>query len=324
MLFTVAGIEVQPWVPPIVSFVISFFTSMGGVSGAFLLLPFQMSVLGYVNPSVSSTNQFYNIVAIPSGVWRYIREGRMVWPLTWVVIVGTLPGVFIGAIVRVQYLPDAKNFKLFAAAVLLYIGLRMARDLIKQMRAAKNAGGLTSAQAAEKRFQEQVARFREKAKASEEHGEKLAAVRVVRFTRTRIAYEFYGETYDVPTWGILSLSFIVGIVGGVYGIGGGAIIAPFFVSFFGLPVYTVAGAALMGTFITSVAGVAFYQALAPFYPTMSVAPDWLLGFLFGIGGMGGMYMGACCQKHIPARYIKWMLSVLIVFLALKYVRDFFG
>jgi uncharacterized membrane protein YfcA len=34
---------VQPWIPPLVAFVISFFTSMGGVSGAFLLLPFQMS-----------------------------------------------------------------------------------------------------------------------------------------------------------------------------------------------------------------------------------------------------------------------------------------
>jgi len=318
MLFQVAGIEVQPWVPPLVSLVISFFTSMGGVSGAFLLLPFQMSVLGYVNPSVSSTNQFYNIVAIPSGVWRFIKEGRMVWPLTWVVIVGTLPGVLIGAIVRVQYLPDAKNFKLFMACVLLYIGVRMARDLVRQMK-----GQIGGAKAAEQRFQEQVARFRELSKAREASGEKLAAVRVVRFSTTRIAYEFYGETYDVPTFGILSLSFIVGIIGGTYGIGGGAIIAPFFVSFFGLPVYTVAGAALMGTFITSVAGVAFYQFIAPFYPSMSIAPDWMLGFLFGIGGMAGMYLGARCQKHVPARYIKWMLSSLIIFLAVKYTLDSF-
>jgi len=318
MLFQVAGIEVQPWVPPLVSLVISFFTSMGGVSGAFLLLPFQMSVLGYVNPSVSSTNQFYNIVAIPSGVWRFIKEGRMVWPLTWVVIVGTLPGVLIGAIVRVQYLPDAKNFKLFMACVLLYIGVRMARDLVRQVK-----GQIGGAKAAEQRFQEQVARFRELSKAREASGEKLAAVRVVRFSTTRIAYEFYGETYDVPTFGILSLSFIVGIIGGTYGIGGGAIIAPFFVSFFGLPVYTVAGAALMGTFITSVAGVAFYQFIAPFYPSMSIAPDWMLGFLFGIGGMAGMYLGARCQKHVPARYIKWMLSSLIIFLAVKYTLDSF-
>jgi len=112
MYFPIAGIEVAPWLPPLVAFGISFFTSMGGVSGAFLILPFQMSFLGFTNPSVSSTNQLFNIVAIPSGVYRYIREGRMVWPLTWVVIIGTLPGVFIGAYVRVAYLPNPKNFNL--------------------------------------------------------------------------------------------------------------------------------------------------------------------------------------------------------------------
>ena len=119
MFFGAAGSEVALWIPPLVAFVVSFFTSMGGVSGAFLLLPFQMSFLGYTNPSVSATNQVFNIVAIPSGVYRYWREGRMVWPLTWVVIAGTLPGVFIGAFARVVWLPDPKHFKLFAAGVLL-------------------------------------------------------------------------------------------------------------------------------------------------------------------------------------------------------------
>ena len=67
MVFPIADIEVALWIPPLVAFVISFFTSMGGVSGAFLLLPFQMSFLGYTAPSVSATNQLFNIVAIPSG-----------------------------------------------------------------------------------------------------------------------------------------------------------------------------------------------------------------------------------------------------------------
>lgn len=311
MHFPVSGVDVSPWLPPLIACVVSFFTSMGGVSGAFLLLPFQMSVLGYTSPSVSSTNQLFNIVAIPSGVYRYIREGRMVWPLTWAVIVGTLPGVLIGAIVRVRYLPDAKHFKLFAAMVLLYIGARLVRDLTK-----KKAPGQDKA-AAERKFQELVRAHREKA-----GGAALAPVCVRAFSLSRICYEFYGETYEVSTLGILSLSAVVGVVGGVYGIGGGAIIAPFFVSFFRLPVYTVAGAALMGTFITSVAGVAFYQIIAPFYPAVSVAPDWSLGVLFGIGGMVGMYLGARCQKYVPARYIKWMLAGCILFLAAKYVRDF--
>jgi len=316
MFFETAGIEVAPWLPPLVAFVISFFTSMGGVSGAFLLLPFQMSFLGYTHPSVSATNQLFNIVAIPSGVYRYYREGRMVWPLTWVVVAGTLPGVFIGAFVRIAYLPDPEHFKLFAAGVLLYIGLRMVRDLLKKNSGDKSTG--------EKRFQELVRSYRRQTAGQESVQETLPAVCVTHFNRKRLGYTFYGERFDIPFWGIFMLSFVVGIVGGIYGIGGGAIIAPFFVTFFHLPVYTVAGAALMGTFVTSVAGVAFYQAIAPFYPNLSVAPDWLLGFLFGIGGMAGMYLGARCQKFIPAEVIKWMLAGIIVFTAAKYIAAFFG
>ena len=308
LYFSTAGIEISVWIPPLVAFVISFFTSMGGVSGAFLLLPFQMSFLGYTNPSVSATNQLFNIVAIPSGVYRYCKEGRMVWPLTWVVVAGTLPGVFVGAFVRVSYLPDPKAFKLFAAGVLLWIGGKMALDLLKKKSVDKAA--------AEKRFQELV-----------RHYEKTATyspVKVTHFNLRRLGYTFYGEQFDVSFWGIFVLSLIVGVVGGIYGIGGGAIIAPFFVAFFKLPVYTVAGAALMGTFVTSVAGVAFYQAIAPFYPACRWPRTGFWGILFGFGGMMGMYLGARCQKYVPAGAIKWMLAGVILVTAGKYVAGFFG
>ena len=292
---------------------------MGGVSGAFLLLPFQMSFLGYTDPSVSATNQLFNIVAIPSGVYRYWKEGRMVWPLTWVVIIGTLPGVFIGAIIRVAYLPDPTRFKLFAAGVLLYIGARMIKDLIQKK---SSPSGTASA---EKRFEEMMRRPPVGGENRTETEKRvLPTVKLTHFNFRRLGYTFYDETFDVPFWGIISLSFIVGIVGGIYGIGGGAIIAPFFVTFFGLPVYTIAGASLMGTFVTSVAGVIFYQSIAPFYPNLSVAPDWTLGLLFGFGGMAGMYLGARFQKFIPARVIKWMLAGIITLTALKYAAAFFG
>ena len=318
MYFPIAGIEVSPWLPPLVAFSISFFTSMGGVSGAFLLLPFQVSVLGFTSPSVSATNQVFNIVAIPSGVYRYIREGRMVWPLTWVVIIGTLPGVLIGAVLRISYLPDPKHFKLFAGLVLLYIGGRLLRDLLKKK---QGQGGKASA---EEQFQKVVREYQQRNIARSASGkEELPRVVVKKFSLTRIVYEFYGQTFDINAMGIMALSFIVGIVGGVYGIGGGAIIAPFFVSFFGLPVYTVAGAALMGTFVTSVAGVAFYQMIAPLHPDMAIAPDWLLGFLFGSGGFAGMYCGARLQKFVPAKVIKWILTFCILVPALRYIWEFF-
>ncbi len=315
MFFETAGIEVSPLIPPLAAMVISFCTSMAGVSGAFLLLPFQMSVLGFTNPSVSSTNQLFNIVAIPSGVYRYLREGRMVWPLTWAVIIGTLPGVFLGAWLRVAYLPDPRQFKLFVAVVLGYVGCRMVRDLIFR----KKKGPAE----AEKRVRT-VARHSRGGPGTdrESGGAAFSGVRVIQFCATRIAYEFQGETYRIRTASIFGLSLVVGIVGGVYGIGGGSIIAPFFVSIYGLPVYTVAGAALLGTFVTSVAGVTFYQAIAPLYPNMSVAPDWTLGLLFGLGGMIGMYLGARLQKFVPARVIKWMLVGIIFFTVASYVREY--
>ena len=305
MFFPLSGVTVDPWIPPLVAFAVSFLTSMGGVSGAFLLLPFQMSVLGYTSPSVSATNQLYNIVAIPSGVYRYWREGRMIWPLVWAVVAGTLPGVLIGAIIRVTGLRDPRHFKLFAAAVLLYIGIKMVRDMLKQQAASAATGKAAPS-----------------GPLAASYGNPAATVRITESTLRRIGFPFQGENYSVPVSGIFLLCFIVGIVGGVYGIGGGAIVAPFLVTFFGLPVYTVAGAALMGTFVTSVAGVAFYSALAPFYPHLSVAPDWLLGLLFGLGGMAGMYLGARCQKFVPAKAIKWMLVTILVGTALKYILEF--
>jgi hypothetical protein len=188
----------------------------------------------------------------------------------------------------------------------------------------KNAGSADKA-ASEKKFQELVQNYRkQKDQSKTENQESLPAIKVTHFNLKRLGYTFYGESFDVPFWGIFALSFLVGIIGGIYGIGGGAIIAPFFVTFFKLPVYTIAGAALMGTFITSVAGVAFYQAIAPLYPNLSVAPDWLLGILFGLGGMGGMYLGARCQKYVPARAIKWMLAGIITLTAIKYIAAFFG
>src|SRR3972149_2861069 len=137
MLFPVSGVKTYIFIPPLVALVVSFFTSMGGVSGAFLLLPFQMSVLNFTSPSVSATNFVYNIVAIRSGVYRYLKEGRMAWPLTWVVIAGTLPGVFIGYYLRILYLPDPRTFKLFVGCVLLYIGGRLIYETSNRAQSSK-------------------------------------------------------------------------------------------------------------------------------------------------------------------------------------------
>jgi len=280
-----------------------------------LLRPFQVSVLGFNSPSVSPINFVYNIVAIPSGVFRYIKEGRMAWPLAWVIIADTLPGVFIGAVLRIKYLPDPKHFKCFVGCVLFYIGLRLLYDLTSRAAARK-----AKTNALERNFMERSS-LRQQGNASPSD----VLIRTVRFPLTEYTYMFYGETFSFNTIALFILTFSVGIIGGTYGIGGGVIIAPFLISIFGLPVYTIAGAALLGTFMTSIAGVVFYNMIAPMLADtgLAIAPDWRLGALFGLGGFLGVYCGERVQKYFSARIIKLILGVVILSLSLRYISVLF-
>lgn len=290
IVFSVSGVETWFFLPPLVSFVISFFTSMAGVSGAFLILPFQMSVLGFTTPSVSSTNFLYNIVGIPGGLTRYIQEKRMLWPLAGWITVGTLPGVFFGYYFRVRYFPDPRTFKFFVGAVLLYLAFSLAKGMLKK----------TDKKAPEAKTYE---------------------IDSVTTNLRTIQYTFNGTPVCISVPAIISLSLVVGVIGGIYGIGGGAIIAPFCVSILRVPVYTVAGAALMGTFITSIAGIGFYSTIA-LNNGQTAPPDWLLGFLFGIGGLVGMYFGAKCQKYVPEKVIKAILALILFSVAGRYIWQF--
>jgi uncharacterized protein len=226
--FPVSGVDVNPLLPLLVAFAVSALTAPAGVSGAFLLLPFQVSVLGFTSPAVSPTNLVYNILATPGGVYRYVREGRVVWPLAWAVILGTLPGVFVGAVLRVTVLSDPRAFEVFVGLVLLYFGVRLLYGVARPGRGPVGAptGGAGTVQSTDASLH-------------------------------RVEYEYGGKTYAFGPRGVFALSLGVGVIGGIYSIGGGSIIAPFLVTVFGLPVYTVAGATLLGTFVTSVAGVAY-------------------------------------------------------------------
>jgi uncharacterized membrane protein YfcA len=319
MLFPVSGVETNPAVPFLVALVVSAFTSMGGISGAFLLLPFQVSILGFTSPAVSPTNLVFNIVAIPSGVYRYFREGRMNWPLTIVVILGTLPGVFFGALIRIKYLPDPKHFKLFVGCVLLYIGLRL---LYEQTPVAKRRKARILGFEASVHERLRLA-LKQSGQSSGRGLPPEARVRTSAWSWRKVSYEFLGETFSFNTPALFALTLAVGLISGTYGIGGGALVAPFVVAIFGLPVYTIAGATLTSTFITSVAGVAIYYCLAPFFPGEAVVPDLALGALFGIGGFCGMYAGARLQKYVKAVHIRIGLGLIISGLALKYVLGFF-
>ena len=249
----------------IAAYVIAVFTTPAGISGAVLLLPFQVSVLGTPSPAVTPTNLLYNVVATPGALYRYWRQKQTGGRLALVLIAGTLPGVIAGSVIRVQLLPGPRVFDLVVAAVMIPLGTWLAL--------------------------------------SRPPGPDNPA----RRART------------IPAPVLVILAAVVGCVGGIYGIGGGVILAPILIGS-GRPPAEVAPAALASTFVTSVAGVLTFTILSV-HELGSVAPDWPTGIALGIGGLTGAYTGARIQSRLPDALIRRLVGVLVLAIGIFYLRS---
>lgn len=253
-------------------FVIAVITAPVGVSGAVFLLPVQLSVLHVPNPQVTPTNLLYNCVSGPGALFRYIRQRQLDLVLTRSLVIGSAPGVVIGAFLRVHVADDPTVFRLIAAAVLLPTGLFI---LARSKPSRTGSGG---------------------------HAQPLPAA---------------SERLGPGPGTITRLAFVVGIVGGIYGIGGGSILGPILVGT-GPTINRVAPAALASTWVTSMIGVAAYAVIALGTPG-TIAPDWTLGIATGIGGLVGGYTGARLQPRLPERLLRTLLGLLAVTLAAAYI-----
>lgn len=250
------------------AYLIAVLTTPAGISGAVLLLPFQVSVLGTPSPAVTPTNLLYNVIAAPGALYRYWRQKQTGGRLALILITGTVPGVIAGSVIRVELLPGAAVFDLVVAAVLVPLGAWLA---------------LTS---------------------PSDSAESDRPARVL----------------PVPV--LISLAAVVGCVGGIYGIGGGSILAPILIGSGRRPA-EVAPAALASTFVTSVAGVITFSVLS-IHQHGPVAPDWPTGIALGIGGLAGGYTGARIQHRLPDLLIRRLVGVLVVAIGIRYAWSVLG
>jgi uncharacterized membrane protein YfcA len=251
----------------VAAYVIAVLATPAGVSGAVLLLPFQVSVLGTPSPAVTPTNLLYNVVATPGALYRYWRQGQTGGRLAALLVAGTLPGVVAGSVIRVELLPGPRVFDLVVASVLLPLGFWLA--IIGRPRTAEPSS-------------------------------------------PRL----------LPPPVLVALSAVVGCAGGIYGIGGGSILAPVLIGSGGKPA-EVAPAALASTFVTSVAGVITFLILS-LYHHGPVAPDWPTGIALGVGGLAGAYTGARVQSRLPDVLIRRMIGVVVIAIGARYLWSGLG
>ena len=240
---------------------IATIASPAGVSGAVLLLPFQVSVLGTPSPAVTPTNLLYNVIATPGALYRYWRQGQTGGRLTPVLLLGTIPGVIAGSVIRVLVLPGPHAFEIVIAVVLIPLGLWLAMHV--------PADG-----------------------------------------------ESTWRPLSAPT--IVATALVVGAVGGIYGIGGGSILAPVLIGA-GRSPREVAPATLLSTLVTSLVGVATFVLLSTEHHGR-ITPDWGIGIAIGLGGLIGSYLGALIQPRLPEQFIRRVLGLLVATIGARYAQ----
>ena len=244
------------------AFVVSAVATPAGISGAVLLLPFQVSVLGTPSPAVTPTNLLYNVVSTPGALYRYWRQHQTGGRLALILISGTLPGVITGSVIRVELVPGPRVFDMLIAALLLPLGIWLATT-------------------------------------------PPAATR----DPARLARR-------IPAPALIVLAALTGCVGGIYGIGGGAILSPVLIGS-GRPATEVAPAALASTFVTSLGGVVTFTILS--INEGPVAPNWPTGIALGIGGIIGGYTGARMQSRLPDTLIRRVVGILAIAIAARFL-----
>jgi uncharacterized protein len=244
------------------AFVVSAIATPAGISGAVLLLPFQVSVLGTPSPAVTPTNLLYNVLATPGALYRYRRQHQTGGRLALLLITGTLPGVIAGSVIRVDLVPGPRVFDLLVSVLLLPLGIWLAAT--------------------------RPARARDPARP--------------------------GRRIPAPV--LVFLACLTGCIGGIYGIGGGAILAPLLIGS-GRPAAEVAPATLAATFVTSLGGVITFTILSISHGP--VAPDWPTGIALGTGGIIGGYTGARMQSRLPDTLIRRIVGVLAIAIAARYL-----
>lgn len=239
-----------------IAFVCAMLATPAGLTGAFLLVPIQLTMLGVPAAKVPATNLIFNVISAPGATVRHWRGKNIDFELVRWLTLGTVPGVVVGAVLRAEVFTEPDVFKAVVAIVLGVLGLW----ILAGPRPAEDArGSLTHPQ-------------------------------------------------------IVAIAFAAGIVGGVYGVGGGVFTAPVLV-LLGVSVASFAPATILVTLISSVVGIAAFVLLSS--PSFPSHPDIGLGVALGIGGVAGSWTGAKIAPRMPELLLRRGIGVAALLLAAR-------
>src|SRR5699024_1832700 len=145
--------------------------------------------------------------------------------------------------------------------------------------------------------------------------EKLVKNKTLEVSNRTHTFSIDGHTYQynvnyVPAF---ILSFIVGTLSGLFGIGGGTISVPAMILFFGMPVQIAIGTSMFMIFFISLISSTTHIFMGHVI--------WQYVIFFVIGSYVGGTVGAKTSKLFKGKTLEWILKIVILIASVRLIIE---
>ncbi|MHB1359400.1 MAG: sulfite exporter TauE/SafE family protein [Rhodocyclaceae bacterium] len=314
--FDVAGVRVPIWHLVWMGLWTGYTMGLVGQASGIFSLPYTVSILQFESVAVSPTMLIVTFLNPFGALLGYWRGRQLNFDLAIWLCIGTALGSPFGPFIRVYWLADPVPFKAAIGLALFIMAVNMVLEMTPWYLKKR-----PRVRAFKEKFNRHLA---ESIKAGRPPSGLPHDFRIVTLERSwrKIKISYWGEeqTLSVPL--LFVIGFLVGIASSTLGAGGGFLLVPIMVSFFGLPMYVLVAASIPFVIVLSVTGLITYLALPLFTGTIAT-PDWGFGLFIASGAILGAWAAAKTQRFIPEKFLKSMLSAVTGAVGMLYVVNYF-
>ena len=283
-------------------FIIGVLSGMFGVGGGFLMTPMLNAVFGIPYNIAVGSGLAQMVGTSAAASLKHRSYGHIDYKLALFILAGSLVGAELGARILVKLkglgsvtLHNHLVGKMYLWMTFIYIALLLAVgvSMFLESRKAKRRsprGGIVATKISRKI-------------------QKMDAPPLISLTISRIA--------SISVWSIIVTGFLIGILSGLLGVGGGFVITPAFIYLFGVPTTVAVGTGLFQIIFTS-----GYGTLTHFFKGNV---DFTLVACILAGSLIGSQFGAMLNKRLRGAYVRyyfsWVVFIAIGIIILKFLYN---
>jgi hypothetical protein len=283
-------------------FVVGVLSGLFGVGGGFLMTPMLNAVFGIPYNIAVGSDLCQMAGTTTAASLRHRSYGHIDYKLALFILAGSLGGAELGARILVKLrelgsitLHNRSVGKMYLWMTFIYFVLLLVVgvSMFLESRKAKKRpprGGIVATRISRKI-------------------QKMIAPPLISLSTSRIA--------SISVWSVIAVGFLIGILSGLLGVGGGFIITPAFIYLFRVPTSVAVGTGLFQIIFTS-----GYGALTHFFKG-NVDFTLVAGIL--AGSLIGSQFGAMLNKRLRGAYVRfyfsWIVFIAIGIIILKFLYN---